>query len=65
MIAYIFSDFKEDAVLVVKVKDEGIGLTEEDLDQLFKPFSKVATQNSGKEIASNGFGLSVCRQICN
>ena len=51
-------------MLVVKVKDEGIGLPDSILQDIFKPFSARARQSSNQEVGT-GFGLSICKQICN
>ena len=51
-------------MIEIAVKDEGVGLKPETIEKLFKPFS-VYHESSVNEITSYGFGLSVCKQICN
>ena len=43
--------------------DTGIGITEEQAQKLFKPFTKL---DSGKHMNPNGIGLglSICKKIC-
>ena len=43
----------------MSVKDEGIGLTPEQVKTIFEPFSKPSSHGRG-----NGVGLSICKQIC-
>ena len=52
------ADAKE---VVVCVEDEGIGMTEEQLQSIFTPFNK--SQKRG-EYGGNGVGLSICKAIC-
>jgi len=53
---------KEDAFIVIQVKDTGMGIAEEDLDQVFERFYRVDKSRS-KHIAGVGLGLSICREI--
>jgi len=53
---------KEDAFIVIQVKDTGIGVAEEDLNQVFERFYRVDKSRS-KHIAGIGLGLSICREI--
>ncbi len=45
-----------DQRIIIAVKDNGIGITEKDLDQIFVPF--FTTKETG-----SGIGLSLCKQI--
>lgn len=47
--------------LTVSVRDEGIGLTEEQVGHVFDEFYKVDA--SRHELDSSGLGLSICRKI--
>jgi len=47
--------------IVVRVKDEGIGLTEDDLSHLFQEFYKV--DQSRHDLESHGLGLVICQRI--
>ena len=49
----------------IRVKDEGVGLKPEVLEKLFKPFAMLAKEDVHQSTTSYGFGLSVCKQICN
>ena len=45
-----------------KVKDTGMGIKEEDLDKLFRPFNQVdVKKNHHKE--GTGLGLAICKQL--
>ena len=52
---------KEDAVLEVKVRDEGVGLSREEIGKLFNPFETLAEKDPSRQITSHGFGLAVCK----
>jgi len=53
---------EEDAFIVIQVRDTGIGIAEEDLNQVFERFYRVDRSRS-KHIAGIGLGLSICREI--
>ena len=50
---------RENESLIFSVKDEGIGIPEEDFDNLFQPFSR--SRNTGK-IKGTGLGLSILKR---
>lgn len=52
-------DLLESSALV-KIKENGIGITENDIDNIYKPFIRV---NSNEEIAGLGIGLDTCSLI--
>ncbi len=54
-------DYSEDEI-VVSVSDEGIGIPAEQIDRLFKKFSRVESPES-REIKGSGLGLWICREI--
>ncbi len=51
---------REDEILV-SVADNGIGLTDEQIENIFKEYYKV--DNSSNKIESHGLGLSICKKI--
>ena len=46
------------------VIDTGIGIRNEDIDLLFKPFQQVQT-GSERHFEGTGLGLSICRKLLN
>jgi PAS domain S-box-containing protein len=48
--------------VLVSVRDQGQGIPPEELDKLFKPFSKTSVQATAGE-SSTGLGLAICRKI--
>jgi len=55
-------DAKDDGkFVVVSVKDEGTGITSEQLDHIFEEFYKV--DESRHDFNSSGLGLPICKRI--
>jgi signal transduction histidine kinase len=48
--------------VVVSVRDQGQGIPAEELDKLFKPFSKTTVRSTAGE-KGTGLGLAICRKI--
>jgi len=48
--------------IIVKVKDEGIGIKNEDADKLFKKFSRIENHLTSKT-QGNGLGLYITKQL--
>jgi len=49
--------------LVLKVTDSGIGMTEEQRERLFKPFSQ-ADATTARNYGGTGLGLALCKRFC-
>ncbi|MDF3059328.1 MAG: response regulator receiver sensor signal transduction histidine kinase [Rariglobus sp.] len=52
----------EDGTQVIRVRDEGPGIPENERDRLFKDFSRLSARPTGGE-KSTGLGLAICRKI--
>ncbi|MGC9342880.1 MAG: response regulator, partial [Bacteroidales bacterium] len=53
---------KTDSTVVIKVEDTGIGMSEEEVTQLFKEFFRIRNEKT-KNIHGSGLGLSIVRKI--
>ncbi len=49
-------------LIVIKVKDEGVGIKKEDYDKLFKKFSRIENHLTSKT-QGNGLGLYITKQL--
>ena len=54
----IGSEFKENSI-IISIKDNGIGLTEPEKSQLFKPFGKIERYGKGWDVDTEGSGLGL------
>lgn len=50
------------AILQFSVKDSGIGISEELLENIFEPFYQIEEQRT-KKYAGSGLGLAICKQL--
>jgi signal transduction histidine kinase len=53
---------KQDEGIVITVADNGIGMSEEEISQLFKEFVRIRNDKT-KNITGSGLGLSIVRKI--
>ncbi|MCX9085764.1 MAG: ATP-binding protein [Candidatus Methanoperedens sp.] len=47
---------------IVKVKDNGIGIKNEDMEMLFRPFQQLDS-SYGRKYGGSGLGLAICKRI--
>jgi PAS domain S-box-containing protein len=52
----------DEAILEFSIKDTGIGIPEEKIDRLFKPFSQVDASTTRK-YGGTGLGLAICSKL--
>ena len=55
---------REDANIKVSVKDTGLGIKEDEIDNLFQEFKQLSSRPTGGE-SSTGLGLAISRRIIN
>ena len=54
---------KSEDAWVIKIKDEGPGIEDEDKNKVFKKFTKLSNKPTNGE-DSSGLGLSIVKKIC-
>jgi signal transduction histidine kinase len=59
----LVSSHMEEEVAHLSVQDHGIGLTPENVDKLFIPYSRIDTEGN-RHIKGTGLGLVIIREIC-
>jgi len=57
------SDNADDPALVFQVEDTGIGIAEDKLEDIFKPFNQV-DNSSTRRYGGSGLGLTICEKYC-
>ncbi len=59
---YFMIEKKENQMITLTIKDEGIGIPEYDLGKVFDAF--FTGENGRKDYSSSGIGLYFCKEIC-
>ncbi len=57
----VYITMEEDEAIHVSIRDEGVGISEEELPNIFEKFYKSKLRQNAK---GSGLGLSIARQIC-
>ncbi|MDJ0555702.1 MAG: HAMP domain-containing sensor histidine kinase [Microcoleaceae cyanobacterium MO_207.B10] len=60
-VAQLFKN--SDQFIVFRVSDNGIGMTKEQLEQIFKPFTQ-ADASTTRRYGGTGLGLAICQRLC-
>jgi two-component system, sensor histidine kinase and response regulator len=60
--ANLYKETEKDVEILFSIKDTGIGLTEQELNKLFKPFTQ-ADSSSTRKYGGTGLGLVICKNI--
>lgn len=55
---------KQQNEVVISIKDKGIGIPEENIQDLFRKFSRIYNKKQ-KDILGTGLGLALCKEIVN
>jgi signal transduction histidine kinase/CheY-like chemotaxis protein len=50
-------------ILHLEIQDQGVGMTDEQLDKLFEPFHQADTSTT-RIFGGTGLGLAICKQLC-
>jgi len=53
---------EKDGMLITKIKDHGMGMTQEEVNNLFQKFYRVQNSDTAK-IEGTGLGLFICKEI--
>ena len=62
--AELVSTFYDEAEIVFKIKDNGVGISKEGMNKLFKPFSQVDVSTTRK-YGGTGLGLIISKRLAN
>lgn len=53
----------ENSTLIIRIRDQGEGISSEEQGRIFTPFYQVNTKNRVHTIGGSGLGLSICKQL--
>lgn len=53
----------ENSTLIIRIRDQGEGISPEDQGRIFTPFYQANTKNRAHTIGGSGLGLSICKQL--
>ncbi len=53
---------EDGAALVIRVRDEGPGIPEEELERVFEPFYRLESSRN-RDTGGSGLGLSIARDV--
>lgn len=59
----IYDEYEKEEVYLLYIKDDGIGISNEELNKIIEPFYMV-DKSRGKANNGLGLGLSICSEIC-
>lgn len=57
-----YLDTENDGNIITEVKDDGVGIPDEEIDKIFDKFYRVTTQR-GRGRPGSGLGLAICKSI--